>query len=58
MVLLRATQKVLRSLPPSVNDAATSGNALGDWYVNRIVIDRRSLLLIISSRPDAYNPRT
>ena len=50
MVLLRATQKVLRSLPPSVNDAATSGNALGDWYVNRIVIDRRPLLLIVSSK--------
>jgi Domain of unknown function (DUF6933) len=50
VVLLRATQKILRSLPPSVDDAAISGNALGDWYVNRIVIDRKPLLLIVSSK--------
>lgn len=27
----------------------TSDTALGDWYVNRLVIDRRPLLLLISS---------
>lgn len=49
-MLLRATQKILRSLPRSVDDAATSGNALGDWYVNRIVVDRKPLLLVVSSK--------
>ena len=50
VVVLRATQKVLRSLPVSgaANDASTS--ALGDWYVNRIVIDRQPLLLLLSSK--------
>lgn len=50
MVLLRATQKILRTLPQSVDDSATSGNALGDWYVNRIVVDRKPLLLLVSSK--------
>ena len=49
-MLLRATQKILRSLPPSAPDSAASANALGDWYVNRIVVDRRPLLLLASSR--------
>lgn len=50
MVVLRATQKVLKSLPLSLDEAVISGNALGDWYVNRIVVDRRPLLLIVSSK--------
>ncbi|MBB6092389.1 hypothetical protein HNQ60_001235 [Povalibacter uvarum] len=49
MVVLRATQKVLRLLPDIAGDPAASSAALGDWYVNRIVIDRRPLLLLVSS---------
>jgi hypothetical protein len=49
MVVLRATQKVLKLLPPSAGDAPISTTALGDWYVNRIVVDRRPLLLLVSS---------
>ena len=50
MVVLRATQKVLRSLPQCASDLVDSDSALGDWYVNRIVVDRRPLLLLVSSR--------
>ena len=49
MVILRATQRVLRSLHQAVGEVAVSDNALGDWYVNRLVIDRRPLLLLVSS---------
>jgi hypothetical protein len=28
---------------------ATSDTALGDWYVNRLVVDRQPLLLLVSS---------
>ena len=49
MVVLRATQKVLRLLPEPVGSSASSTNALGDWYVNRIVVDRQPLLLLVSS---------
>jgi hypothetical protein len=49
MVVLRATQKVLRLLPESVGSSVTSTTALGDWYVNRIVVDRQPLLLLVSS---------
>lgn len=49
MVLLRATKKALKFLPESDGDAAGSATALGDWYVNRIVIDRQPLLLLVSS---------
>jgi hypothetical protein len=30
-------------------NGATSDTALGDWYVNRTVVDRRPLLLLVSS---------
>ena len=50
MVVLRATQKILRSLPQSEGELGASHNARGDWYVNRMVIDRRPLLLIVSSK--------
>jgi hypothetical protein len=49
VVVLRATQKVLRSLSQSAGDLGASDNALGDWYVNRIVVDCRPLLLLVSS---------
>ena len=50
MVTLRATRKVLRLLPPPRAASGASDTALGDWYVNRIVVDRRPLLLIVSER--------
>ena len=49
MVVLRATQKVMRRLPPSPTPPDASDTALGDWYVNRIVVDRQPLLLLVSS---------
>ena len=49
MVILRATGKVLRALPKTVKDGDVSDTALGDWYVNRIVVDRQPLLLLVSS---------
>ena len=50
MLVLRATQKVLKTLPASARDSDVSDTALGDWYVNRIVVDRRPLLLLVSSK--------
>lgn len=50
MVVLRATQKVLRLLPQSGHRPLVSDTALGDWYVNRIVVDRQPLLLLVSAR--------
>lgn len=50
MVVLRATQKVLRTLPQTASDADVSNTALGDWYVNRIMVDRRPLLLLVSAK--------
>lgn len=49
VVVLRATRKVLRALPPVTASAAASDTALGDWYVNRLVVDRQPLLLLVSS---------
>lgn len=48
MVILRATHKILRILPKTAHPEVSSDTALGDWYINRIVIDRRPLLLMIS----------
>lgn len=50
MVTLRATQKVLRLLPPTAPETAAADTALGDWYVNRITSARQPLLLLVSSR--------
>ena len=49
MVILRATAKVLRSLPPPSEPGRSSDTALGDWYVNRIVVHCEPLLLLVSS---------
>ena len=49
MFVLRATQKVRRTLPQSADDVAVSDTALGDWYVNRITVDRQPLLILVSS---------
>jgi hypothetical protein len=50
VVVLRATQKVLGLLPPLEHSPAVSDTALGDWYVNRIVIARQLLLLLVSEK--------
>ena len=47
-MILRATHKVLRDLPKTARPEINSDTALGDWYINRIVIDRRPLLLMTS----------
>ena len=49
MVFLRATAKVLRHLPGVAPVAGHSDTALGDWYVNRLTVDRQPLLLLVSS---------
>jgi hypothetical protein len=49
VVVLRATQKLLRSLPQFTGELGVSDNALGDWYANRIVVNRRPLVLLVSS---------
>ena len=50
MVVLRATRKILKSLAITEDASDVSDNALGDWYVNRVVVDRKPLLLLVSSR--------
>ena len=48
MVYLRATQKVLHRLPPKAPEEGASDSALGDWFVNRVVVDRQPLLILVS----------
>src|SRR5687767_10977693 len=50
MVVLRRTQKLRPVLPESPVVPAESDTALGDWYVNRIVVHRQPLLLLVSSK--------
>jgi hypothetical protein len=50
VVVLRATQKVLRSLPTGGSQVIASDTALGDWYVNRVALDRQPLLLLVSAK--------
>jgi hypothetical protein len=50
VVILRATKKVLRMLKQSARNNDVSDTSLGDWYINRVVIDRRPLLLFVSSK--------
>ena len=50
MVILRPTRKLLTLLPESSNPGAKSDTALGDWYVNRFVVDRKPLLILLSAR--------
>jgi len=47
-VILRPTRR-LRSLLPTAAVSTQSDTALGDWYVNRIVVARQPLLLMVSS---------
>ncbi len=49
MVVLRRTGKLAGVLPLSAVTSLQSETALGDWYVNRITVDRRPLLLLVSA---------
>jgi hypothetical protein len=49
MVTLRPTRRLASLLPTTGIGKPTSDTALGDWYVNRIVVDRQPLLLLVSS---------
>jgi hypothetical protein len=49
MVVRRRTQKLARALPVSASPSLRSETALGDWYLNRLTVDRRPLLLLVSS---------
>jgi hypothetical protein len=50
MVVLRVTRKLAKYLPPSGSGPVESDTALGDWYVNRLTVDRQPLLLLVSAR--------
>ena len=49
MVILRPTRKLNSLLPATEVIPTSSDTALGDWYVNRVVVDRQQLLLLVSS---------
>lgn len=49
MVILRPTKRLYSLLPVADPVQSCSDTALGDWYVNRIVVDRQPLLLLVSS---------
>lgn len=49
MVILRPTKKLSSLLPTAETVPVCNDTALGDWYVNRIVVDRQPLLLLVSS---------
>jgi hypothetical protein len=49
-VVLRPTRKLRPQLPLTTGAPALSDTALGDWYVNRIVVNRQPLLLLVSSK--------
>jgi hypothetical protein len=48
MVVIRPTRK-LRAILPVSEAVGVSNTALGDWYVNRLIVDRQPLLLLVSS---------
>jgi Domain of unknown function (DUF6933) len=49
MVILRPTRKLHSLLRLSENAPTMSDTALGDWYVNRVVVNRQPLLLSVRS---------
>ena len=49
MVILRPTRKVRLSAQERETREFSSDTALGDWYVNRIIVHRQPLLILISS---------
>jgi hypothetical protein len=49
MVILRRTHRLAASLPETGAQSDRSGTALGDWHVNRLVLNRQPLLLLVSA---------
>ena len=49
MVILRPTRKLSSLLPATEVIPTSSDTALGDWYVNRVMVHRQPLLLLVSS---------
>jgi len=49
MVILRPTRRLRTLLPLATALPRRSDTALGDWYVNRLVVDHRPLLLLVSA---------
>jgi len=49
MVILRPTRKLSSVLPATGTARSSSDTALGDWYVNRIVVAGQPILLLVSS---------
>jgi hypothetical protein len=50
MVVLRPVKALNSSLPLSHVSALASTTALGDWYAKRVVVDRKPLLVLVSSK--------
>ena len=48
MVIIRPTKK-LHSQLPTREMSGRSDRALGDWYINRVVVARQPLLLLVRS---------
>src|SRR5262245_49044585 len=48
MVVLRPTRKLWTALPVT-HTVEISDTALGDWYINRLVVGRQPLLLLVSA---------
>ncbi len=48
-VILRRTQKLAELLPVTDIVPDASDTALGDWYVNKRIVDRKPLLLLVSA---------
>src|SRR5688500_4960544 len=49
MVVLRVTRKLHTALTPTEHKESRPDGGLGDWYVTRFVVDRRPLLMMVSS---------
>ena len=50
MVVLRRVQKLASRLPSTTITSEPPDTALGDWYVSRLVVDHRPLLLLVEAR--------
>ena len=50
MVTLRPTRKLRSLLRLAESEPGYCDTALGDWYVNRLVVDRQPLLLLVRAR--------
>jgi len=49
MLILRPTRKLTQLAPEPLSPGEVSDTALGDWYANRLVVDRKPLVLLVSS---------